>query len=77
MNQTKKDQFYSVPDSGKQYGASVSSQALQEIIKVISEPFQASCDTCNGLGFIKSGEDCPTCHGSGKVLDNLFSGPFD
>ena len=48
------------------------SQALQEIINVLKHPFQTSCDRCNGLGFVKSGEDCPCCDGSGKVLDKLF-----
>ncbi len=48
------------------------SQALQEIINVLKNPFQTSCDTCNGLGFVKSGQDCLTCHGSGKVLDTCF-----
>ena len=53
-------------------GPSVDSRALQDIIDVLSDPFQTSCDTCNGIGFIKSGESCPTCDGSGKVLDDLF-----
>lgn len=48
------------------------SRALQDIIEIMNEPFMTSCDTCNGLGFIRSGEDCPTCSGSGKLLDELF-----
>ena len=48
------------------------SKALQEIIDILKQPFQTSCDTCNGLGFIRSGEDCITCKGTGKVLDDLF-----
>lgn len=50
----------------------VDSQALQEIINMLKNPFQMSCDTCNGLGFVRSGQDCVTCNGSGKVLDNCF-----
>lgn len=50
----------------------VDSKALQEIIDVLKHPFQTSCDTCNGLGFVRSGADCPTCHGSGRVLDDCF-----
>jgi len=49
------------------------SQALQDIIDVLKHPFQTFCDTCNGLGFIRSGKDCPTCEGSGKVQDDLFT----
>lgn len=48
------------------------SQALQEIIDILKYPFQTSCDTCNGLGFVRSGEDCITCKGTGKVLDDQF-----
>jgi DnaJ-class molecular chaperone len=48
------------------------SQALQEIINILKNPFQMSCDSCNGLGFIRSGQQCPTCDGSGKVLDDCF-----
>ena len=48
------------------------SKVLQEIIDILKYPFQTSCDTCNGLGFIRSGEDCHTCKGTGKVIDNLF-----
>ncbi len=48
------------------------SQALQEIISVLKDPFQTSCDICNGLGFVRSGQDCPTCDGTGKVLDECF-----
>lgn len=50
----------------------VQSQALQEIIDILKHPFQVSCDTCNGLGFIRNGLDCPTCNGSGKVIDDFF-----
>jgi len=39
---------------------------------VLKYPFQTSCDTCNGLGFIRNGKDCPTCDGSGKVIDDFF-----
>ncbi|MFT5320334.1 MAG: hypothetical protein ACI934_000469 [Pseudohongiellaceae bacterium] len=46
--------------------------ALQEIIDILKQPFQTSCDPCNGLGFVKSGQHCPTCDGSGKVIDNFF-----
>lgn len=53
-------------------GSRVDSQALQDIIEVMKGPLMTSCDTCNGLGFIRSGDDCPTCSGSGKVLDDLF-----
>ena len=53
-------------------GHVVQSQALQEIIDILKYPFQISCDTCNGLGFIKNGQDCPTCDGSGKVIDDFF-----
>jgi DnaJ-class molecular chaperone len=66
--------FYSemsVLDSG--LGSTVDSQALQDIIDVLKHPFQTSCDTCNGFGYIRSGKDCPTCDGSGKVQDDLFT----
>lgn len=53
-------------------GPAVQSQALKEIIDVLRYPFQTSCDTCNGLGFIRNGQDCPTCDGSGKVIDDFF-----
>lgn len=53
-------------------GQAVPSRALQEIIDVLKHPFQTSCDTCNGLGFIRNGRDCPTCDGSGKVIDDFF-----
>lgn len=53
-------------------GSSVQSQALQEIIDVLKYPFQTSCDNCNGLGFVRSGQDCPACDGKGKVLDDFF-----
>ena len=48
------------------------SQVLQEIIDILKYPFQTSCDHCNGLGFIRSGEDCQTCRGTGKVIDKIF-----
>lgn len=50
----------------------VDSSALQEIIDIMKYPFQTSCDRCNGLGFVRSGDDCPSCNGNGKVLDDLF-----
>lgn len=56
---------------GSEY-AVADSRALQEIIDILKEPFQTSCDTCNGLGFVKSGQNCQTCDGSGKVIDNCF-----
>ena len=62
--------FASLTNSRKQ---EVDSQALQDIIDVLKHPFQTSCGTCNGLGYIRSGKDCPTCEGSGKVQDDLFT----
>jgi len=70
-NHDKKD-WNGAVNSRSSAGPRVDSQALQDIIDVLSDPFQTSCDTCNGLGFIKSGQDCPTCEGSGKVLDDVF-----
>ena len=48
------------------------SQVLQELIDILKHPFQTSCDTCNGMGFIRSGEDCHTCKGTGKIIDRIF-----
>ena len=48
------------------------SRALQEIIDILKEPFMTSCDTCNGLGFVKSGQNCQICAGSGRVIDTCF-----
>ena len=61
-----------LPSSERGQSAAADSHALQEIIDVLKEPFQTSCDTCNGLGFVKSGQNCHTCDGSGKVIDNCF-----
>lgn len=52
--------------------ADVDSQVLQEIIDILKHPFQTSCDYCNGLGFVRSGENCRICKGSGKVIDKIF-----
>ena len=52
--------------------AAVPSKALQEIIDILRYPFQTSCDHCNGLGFVRNGQDCPSCEGTGKVIDDFF-----
>ncbi|MBT5483536.1 MAG: hypothetical protein HOH14_07130 [Gammaproteobacteria bacterium] len=61
-----------LPPSESRESVAADSCALQEIIEILKQPFQTSCDSCNGLGFVKSGQSCPTCDGSGKVLDNCF-----
>jgi DnaJ-class molecular chaperone len=73
LNQNKKGLYGGayVHDGG--LGATVDSQALQDIIDVLKHPFQTSCNTCNGMGFIRSGKVCQTCEGSGKVQDDLFT----
>lgn len=60
------------PSAEGRHNVAADSQALQEIINIQKNPFQTSCDSCNGLGFIRSGQQCPTCEGSGKVLDDCF-----
>ena len=60
------------PSAEGRHNVAADSQALQEIINMLKNPFQTSCDSCNGLGFIRSGQQCPTCEGSGKVLDDCF-----
>ena len=71
ISHDKKD-FGKVIPFASPYRPRTESQALQEIINVLKHPFMTSCDACNGLGFIKSGEDCPTCFGSGRVIDEVF-----
>jgi len=61
-----------LPPSDNPESVVADSHALQEIIDILKQPFQTSCDSCNGLGFVKSGQNCPTCDGSGKVIDNCF-----
>jgi len=61
-----------LPTSDSPESVAADSRALQEIIDILKQPFQTSCDSCNGLGFVKSGQNCPTCDGSGKVIDNCF-----
>jgi len=48
------------------------SKILQEIIDILKHPFQTSCKVRNGLGYVHSGENCRTCDGAGKVLDQAF-----
>ena len=50
----------------------VQPQALQEIIDILRYPFQTSCDYCNGLGYVRNGQDCNACDGTGKVIDDFF-----
>ena len=50
----------------------VDSQVLQEIIDILKYPFETSCNYCSGLGFVRSGENCMTCNGTGKVIDKIF-----
>ena len=73
LNQNKKGLYGGEPVLGSGLGNTVDSQALQDIIEVLKHPFQTFCNTCNGLGFIRSGKDCQTCKGSGKVQDDLFT----
>lgn len=73
VNHNKKGLYRGAPVLDGGLGATVDSQALQDIIDVLKHPFLTSCDTCNGLGFVRSGKDCQTCNGSGKVLDDLFT----
>lgn len=73
LNHNKKDYYIGTPVLDGGVGTTVDSQALQDIIEVLKHPFQTSCETCIGLGFIRSKKDCPTCKGSGKVQDDLFT----
>lgn len=34
---------------------------------------EAICDDCNGTG-IKDGKECPTCGGTGKVIQGIGGG---
>ncbi len=51
----------------------VDSRALQEIIDILKHPFQSSCSYCNGLGFVRGGENCMTCKGTGKIIEKKFN----
>lgn len=48
------------------------SKALQEIIDILKYPFQVSCKSCKGLGYVKNGVDCKSCDGTGMVLEDFF-----
>jgi len=48
------------------------SRALQEIIDVLTHPLETDYKSCDGVGFVRSGEECRTCCGSGKVLNRFY-----
>lgn len=72
LDHNKKYLYCNMAVRDRGYHPGADSQALQEIISVLQNPFQRACDSCNGLGFVRSGQDCPACEGSGKVTDDLF-----
>lgn len=74
MNQfttSRKKPEAEMPVFSKSVADQVDSRALQEIIDILKHPWQTSCRSCKGLGFVRNGKNCQACNGEGKVLDNF------
>ncbi|MEQ8954079.1 MAG: hypothetical protein RL120_08075 [Gammaproteobacteria bacterium] len=51
---------------------SVNNKAMEELQRILRQPYQDACNICKGSGRITKHSLCPKCQGSGQRLLKLL-----